>query len=154
MNICGHETKSDLDIMHFRYKIVFCHIPMLSMIFGHNGCSELRWVYRSPDKNEDNLSTIDFGFSSLWTRPFHLYQAGSKEFTSLEHCLCGVGVCVSVCSEHGSSGPVCLWWGYHPDHRDMQQDDGTNATSPPVSLLTRRHFTRRDFSLSVDTNTR
>ena len=79
---------------------------------------------------------------------------GSKEFTSLEHCLCGVGVCVSVCSEHGSSGPVCLWWGYHPDHRDMQQDDGTNATSPPVPLLTRRHFTRRDFSLSVDTNTR
>ena len=55
------EMKSDLDVIHFRDKIVFCHIPMLSMIFGHYGCSELRWVYRNLDKMMTTCpSTIRF----------------------------------------------------------------------------------------------
>ncbi len=43
------------------------------------------------DKLSDNLSIIDFVFSSHG-RACSIYQTGSKAFTSLGHCLCGVGV--------------------------------------------------------------
>ncbi len=65
-------------------------------------------------------STIFFFFSKPLDRACSIYQTGSKAFTSLGHCLCGVGVVCVVSMDlvdlYVCDGEI----GDHLDHIDMQ----------------------------------